>query len=34
MDEGSGYAVGGGGIETVSEAAKIENMIMTGAGER
>ena len=34
MDEGSGYTGGGGGIENVSEAAKIANMVMTGAGER
>ena len=31
MDEGSGS---GGGIESVSNAAKIANMIRTGAGER
>ena len=32
MDEGSGYCGNGGGIECVSGAAKIANMIMTGAG--
>ena len=31
MDEGSGYC--GGGIESVSDAAKIMDMFMTGAGE-
>ena len=35
MDEGSGYCgSSGGGIESVSDAAKIANMVMTGAGER
>ena len=33
MDECSGYCGNGGGIESVSDAAKIANMIMTGAGE-
>ena len=33
MDEGSGYCGSGGGIESVSYAAKITNMLMTGAGE-
>ena len=33
MDEGSGYCGSGGGIESVSDAAKIANMVMTGAGE-
>ena len=33
MDEGSGYCGSSGGIESVSDAPKIENMIMTGAGE-
>ena len=33
MDEGSGYCGGGGRIESVSDAAKIANMLMTGAGE-
>ena len=32
MDEGSGYCGCGGGIESV-DAAKIANMLMTGAGE-
>ena len=31
MDEGSGYCVSAGGIESVSDAAKIANMVMTGA---
>ena len=34
MDEGSGYCGSGGGIESVSDAATITNMLMTGAGER
>ena len=34
MDEGSGYCGSGVGIESVSDAAKIANMVMTGAGER
>ena len=33
MDEGSGYCGCGGGIESVSNAAKMTNMTMTGAGE-
>ena len=33
MDEGSGYCGSGGGIESVWDAAKIANMIKTGAGE-
>ena len=33
MNESSGYCDGGGGIESVSDAAKIANMVMTGAGE-
>ena len=33
MDEGSGYYVCGSEIESVSDAAKIANMVMTGAGE-
>ena len=33
MDESSGYCGGGGGIESVSDAAKIVNMVMTGAEE-
>ena len=33
MDEGSGYCGRGGGIESVSDAAKIANMVMSGAGE-
>ena len=33
MDEGSGYCGSGGGIESASDAAKIANMVMTGAGE-
>ena len=34
MDEDSGYCGSGGGIESVSDAAKIANMVMTGVGER
>ena len=30
---GSGYGGSGGGIKSVSNAAKIANMVMTGAGE-
>ena len=30
---GSGYCGGCGGTESVSDAAKIANMVMTGAGE-
>ena len=33
MDEGSGYCCSGGGIESVSDAAKIAIMVMTCAGE-
>ena len=33
MDEGSGYCGSGCGIENVSDAAKIVNMVMAGAGE-
>ena len=33
MDEGSGYCGSSGEIESVSDAAKITNMVMTGAGE-
>ena len=33
MNEGSGYCGSGGGIESVSDAANIANMIMAGAGE-
>ena len=33
MDDGSGYCGSGGGIERVSDAAKIANMVMIGAGE-
>ena len=33
MDEGSSYCGCGGGIENVSNAVKISNMVMTGAGE-
>ena len=33
MNEGSGYCGSGGGIESVSYAAKIANMVMTGAVE-
>ena len=33
MDEGRGYCGRSGGIESVSDAAKITNMVMTGAGE-
>ena len=33
MDEGSGYCGSCGEIESVSDAAKIANMVMTGAGE-
>ena len=33
MDEVSGYCDSGGVIERVSDAAKITNMVMTGAGE-
>ena len=33
MDEGSDYCGSNSGIESVSDAAKIANMVMTGAGE-
>ena len=33
MDESSGYCGSVGGIESLSDAAKIANMAMTGAGE-
>ena len=33
MDEGSGYCGYGNEIKSVSDAAKITNMVMTGAGE-
>ena len=33
MDEGTVYCGSGGGNERVSDAAKIANMVMTGAGE-
>ena len=33
MDEVSDYCGSSGGIESVSDAAKIANMVMTGAGE-
>ena len=33
MDESSSYCDSGGGIGSVSDAAKIANMVMTGAGE-
>ena len=33
MDEGSGYCGCDGEIESVSDAAKIANTVMTGAGE-
>ena len=33
MDEGSGYFGGGGRIDSVSDAAKIANMVMIGAGK-
>ena len=33
MDEGSGYCGSGCGIESVSDVAKIANMVMTGAAE-
>ena len=32
MDDGSGYCGSSCGIESVSDAAKIVNMVMTGAG--
>ena len=33
MNEGSGYCSCGSKIESVSDAAKFANMVMTGAGE-
>ena len=33
MNEGSGYCGSSGEIESVSDVAKIANMVMTGAGE-
>ena len=33
MDEGGGYCDSSGGIESVLDAAKIANMVMTGDGE-
>ena len=33
MDEGSGYCGSSGRIESVSDVAKMANMVMTGAGE-
>ena len=33
MDEGSGCCCSGGGIESVSDEAKIANMVMTGVEE-
>ena len=33
MGEGSGYCGNSGGIESLLDAAKIANMVMTGAGE-
>ena len=33
MKESSGYCGSGGGIESVSDAVKIANMVITGAGE-
>ena len=33
MDEGSGYCGRGGGIESVSDAAKFANIAMTGDGD-
>ena len=33
MNEGCGYCGSGSRIESVSDAAKIANMVMTGAGE-
>ena len=33
MNEGSGYCCCGIEIESVSDAVKIANMVMTGAGE-
>ena len=33
MDEGSGCCGSGGRIKSLSDAAKIANMVMTGTGE-
>ena len=33
MDEGDGYCGSGGEIKSVSDAAKIANMVMIGTGE-
>ena len=33
MDEGSGYCGSSVGIESVSDAAKVVNMVMTSTGE-
>ena len=33
MDEGSSYCGGGSEIKSVSDAAKITDMVMTGTGE-
>ena len=33
MNENCGYCGSSDGIESVSDAAKIANMVMTGAGE-
>ena len=33
MDEGSGYCDSSDGIESVLDAAKIANMVMSGTGE-
>ena len=33
MDKGSGYCDSGGGLESVSDAAEIANMVMADAGE-
>ena len=33
LDEGRGYCGSGGGIKSMLEAAKIANIVMTGAGE-
>ena len=33
MDEGSGYCVSSGGIVSVSDAAKVANMVMACAEE-
>ena len=33
MDDSGGYCGSSGGIKSVSDAAKIVNVVMTGAGE-